>query len=245
MCFPQGDAHVLSSAPGMRAAPDMSRFARRVDAAANRLRARWRRRRARSRRLRLSRLRRASVQSAAHRAADGDSSAGGGSQATSGWLGTLLNIALKESGSARAGSENVLARLSELMFVEAIRRYLETLPPSADRLARGAARSGRRTGALRAARRTERIVDGRTAGATRRRYRVRSLPSASRRWSASRRCSTWRCGGCSSPPACCSKAGRSRRSPTPSATNPKRRSAAHSRSWSARRRRRGGEERQQ
>ena len=26
--FPQGDAHVLSSAPGMRAAPDMSAFAR-------------------------------------------------------------------------------------------------------------------------------------------------------------------------------------------------------------------------
>jgi len=28
------------------------------------------------------------------------------------------------------GGENVLARLSELMFVEAIRRYLETLPPA-------------------------------------------------------------------------------------------------------------------
>ena len=37
---------------------------------------------------------------------------------------------MKESGSARAGGENVLARLSELMFVEAIRRYLETLPPA-------------------------------------------------------------------------------------------------------------------
>jgi AraC-like DNA-binding protein len=42
----------------------------------------------------------------------------------------LLNVALKESGSARAGAENVLARLSELMFVEAIRRYIETLPPA-------------------------------------------------------------------------------------------------------------------
>src|SRR6476646_7065083 len=40
----------------------------------------------------------------------------------------LLNIAVNESGSARAGGENVLARLSELMFVEAIRRYLEALP---------------------------------------------------------------------------------------------------------------------
>ena len=53
-----------------------------------------------------------------------------GPQAPIGWLGTLLNIAVKESGSARAGGENVLARLSELMFVEAVRRYLETLPPA-------------------------------------------------------------------------------------------------------------------
>jgi AraC-like DNA-binding protein len=51
-------------------------------------------------------------------------------QAMTGWLTTLLNIAVRESGSTRAGSENVLARLSELMFVEAIRRYIETLPPA-------------------------------------------------------------------------------------------------------------------
>ena len=49
-------------------------------------------------------------------------------QATAGWLTTLLNIAVRESGSARAGSENVLSRLSELMFVEVIRRYIEGLP---------------------------------------------------------------------------------------------------------------------
>lgn len=47
-----------------------------------------------------------------------------------GWLGTLLNIAVKESGGARAGGENVLARVSELMFVEVVRRYVETLPPA-------------------------------------------------------------------------------------------------------------------
>jgi AraC-like DNA-binding protein len=55
-----------------------------------------------------------------------------GPGATTGWLTTLLNIAVAESGSARAGGENVLSRLSELMFVEAIRRYLDGLPP--DRL---------------------------------------------------------------------------------------------------------------
>ncbi|MEZ5355492.1 MAG: AraC family transcriptional regulator [Bryobacteraceae bacterium] len=53
---------------------------------------------------------------------------GSGDQARSGWLGTLLHIANSESGRPRAGGENVLARLSELVFVEAIRRYLETLP---------------------------------------------------------------------------------------------------------------------
>ena len=53
-----------------------------------------------------------------------------GAGPATGWLPTLMNIAVSESASGRAGSENVLARLSELMFVEAIRRYLETLPPS-------------------------------------------------------------------------------------------------------------------
>jgi AraC-like DNA-binding protein len=53
-----------------------------------------------------------------------------GSQTHSGWLATLLDIALRESGSSRAGRDNVLARMSELMFVEAIRRYIETLSPA-------------------------------------------------------------------------------------------------------------------
>jgi AraC-like DNA-binding protein len=128
--FPQGDAHVLSSAPGMREVPDMSAFAR------------------------LSTTRpvvyelggggpeRARIvccflgcderpfnplltalPNVIHLSAASP-------QATTGWLGTLLSIAAKESGSERPGSENVLARLSELMFVETIRRYLETLPPA-------------------------------------------------------------------------------------------------------------------
>jgi AraC-like DNA-binding protein len=128
--FPQGDAHVLSSAPGMRAAPDMSAFARpstplpimyelggggperaRVvcgflgcdERPYNPL---------------LTALPKVIHLPAA------------ASHATGGWLGTLLNIAVKESRSARAGGENVLARLSELLFVEAIRRHIETLPPA-------------------------------------------------------------------------------------------------------------------
>jgi len=41
-----------------------------------------------------------------------------------------MSTAAIESRSARPGGENVLARLSELMFVETIRQYLATLPLS-------------------------------------------------------------------------------------------------------------------
>jgi AraC-like DNA-binding protein len=128
--FPQGDPHVLSSAPGMRAEPDMTVFARSTtplplvyelggggperarvvcgflgcdERPYNPL---------------LTALPNVIHLSAA------------APHGSPGWLGTLLNIAVSESGGARAGSENVLARLSELMFVEAIRRYIEMLPPA-------------------------------------------------------------------------------------------------------------------
>ena len=128
--FPQGDPHVLSSAPGMRAAPNMAAYARPstplpmvyefggggADRARivccflgcderpfNPL---------------LTALPAVMHLSAA------------ASQAATGWLGTLLSIAAAESRSARAGGENVLERLSELMFVETIRRYIETFTPA-------------------------------------------------------------------------------------------------------------------
>ena len=44
------------------------------------------------------------------------------------WVTDLFSMALKEGGSGRAGGETVLAKLSELMFVEVIRCYIETLP---------------------------------------------------------------------------------------------------------------------
>ena len=124
--FPQGDPHVLSSAPGMRASPDMSMFVRHAtplplvyerggagpdrtrvvccflgcdDRPFNPLVA------ALPRTIHLS---------------------GTANQQASGWLATLMDIAVRESGSARAGRDNILARMSELMFVEAIRRYTET-----------------------------------------------------------------------------------------------------------------------
>jgi AraC-like DNA-binding protein len=127
--FPQGDAHVLSSAPGMRASPDLSLFVR----GATPLPLVYERGGGGPDRTRivccflgcderpfnplLSALPRTIHLPAGSR------------EATGGWVATLLDIAVRESGSARAGRDNVLARMSELMFVEAIRRYVEHLPP--------------------------------------------------------------------------------------------------------------------
>jgi AraC-like DNA-binding protein len=128
LILPQGDAHTLSSAPKMRAIPDLAMFARpatplpivhevggggpdRTRVVCGFLGCDQRP---------FNPLLTA-LPPAIHLPAIGI-------QPTGGWLGTVLNIAISESGRARAGSENILARLSELMFVEAIRRYIESLP---------------------------------------------------------------------------------------------------------------------
>jgi len=41
----------------------------------------------------------------------------------------LLRVGVRESSASRPGAESMLAKLSELMFVEAMRRYVEELPP--------------------------------------------------------------------------------------------------------------------
>jgi AraC-like DNA-binding protein len=41
----------------------------------------------------------------------------------------LLRAGVHESAASRPGAESMLAKLAELMFVEAIRRYVEILPP--------------------------------------------------------------------------------------------------------------------
>lgn len=48
--------------------------------------------------------------------------------ADNGWLGQFIRVARQESASRRAGGESILSKLSELMFIEVVRRYLETLP---------------------------------------------------------------------------------------------------------------------
>lgn len=49
-------------------------------------------------------------------------------QATDGWIGTFAQLAVAEATSRRSGSQAVLARMSELLFVEVVRRYLAALP---------------------------------------------------------------------------------------------------------------------
>ena len=44
------------------------------------------------------------------------------------WLGQFIRIAVSEAAEKRAGSETVLTKLSELMFIEVLRRHIETLP---------------------------------------------------------------------------------------------------------------------
>ena len=97
--------------------------------------------------LRLSRLRCTSVQSAARQpAADHQGRAARGGDTS--WLGQFIRLAVAESANKRAGGESVLAKLSELMFIEVVRRHLEALPPEQVRLARRPARSVRRQGAV-------------------------------------------------------------------------------------------------
>jgi AraC-like DNA-binding protein len=44
------------------------------------------------------------------------------------WIRSTFQYAAEEISAGRPGSETVLAKLSELLFVEAVRRYAETLP---------------------------------------------------------------------------------------------------------------------
>jgi AraC-like DNA-binding protein len=45
------------------------------------------------------------------------------------WLESSIRHSVAEAASSRAGADVVLARLSEVLFVETLRRYVESLPP--------------------------------------------------------------------------------------------------------------------
>ena len=59
--------------------------------------------------------------------------AGDAGRNDSGWLGHFIHFAVAEVAEKRAGSESVLTKLSELMFIDVIRRYIEALPPQKTR----------------------------------------------------------------------------------------------------------------
>jgi AraC-like DNA-binding protein len=46
-----------------------------------------------------------------------------------GWISQFIRFAVAEAAGKRAGSESVLTKLSELLFIDVVRRYLEGLPP--------------------------------------------------------------------------------------------------------------------
>jgi AraC-like DNA-binding protein len=48
---------------------------------------------------------------------------------SSGWLQSFARQVVEESRAQRVGADSVLTRLAELMFVEVLRRYIESLPP--------------------------------------------------------------------------------------------------------------------
>jgi AraC-like DNA-binding protein len=127
LVFPQGDAHVVSSGAGMRSAPDLSMYTR-VSS--------------------LPMVHELGIGSGERTrlicgffgcderpynplltalptvihlaAAEGEASAQP--------LGAMLEMALRKERRGQPGTDNVLSRLSELMFVEALRRYLVELP---------------------------------------------------------------------------------------------------------------------
>lgn len=53
------------------------------------------------------------------------------SNASQGWLMSLLDVAIRESVVRSAGSEVMLAKLAELMFVEVMRNHIDSLPDGA------------------------------------------------------------------------------------------------------------------
>lgn len=129
LVLPQGDPHVLSSSPGMRAEPDMSAFEQRTErplpwvfeaGGGGSERARvvcgFLGCDARPFNPLLDALPKVIHLAAAE-------------HASVAWLRPMIESAVNECRQSRAGADNVLARLSELMFVQVIREHLDGLKP--------------------------------------------------------------------------------------------------------------------
>jgi AraC-like DNA-binding protein len=130
--FPQGDAHVVSSAPGMRGDPDMSWLSNaQVDQFPLRITY--------------------DGQPASHPPPSADTTIVCGflgcdmqpfnpliaalprmlhlrATEQDAWIASFTRHAVAESHARRPGSDAMLARMSEMMFVDAVRRYADSLP---------------------------------------------------------------------------------------------------------------------
>lgn len=126
--FPQGDAHIMASAPGLRGDPDLAvksvRKPRRLPISLSiegggtdraRLICGYFGCDARPFNPLLAALPRV-----IHLPASGDPDS---------VLRRLIDVAVVESSTPQSGSDCVLSRLSELLFVEVVRRYVKGLPP--------------------------------------------------------------------------------------------------------------------
>ena len=134
--FPHGDAHVMSSAPGLRAEPSLAWF---YEAQVDQLPIRIAYEGTGAPTLSppdhgaqstiacgflscdvrpFNPLIAALPRMLHLRAGDGGS-----------WITRLLQQTIGESQAQRPGSEAMLARMSEMLFVDAVRRHVETLPP--------------------------------------------------------------------------------------------------------------------
>jgi len=151
------------------------------------------------------------------------------------WMAELLDAAVEATGHGGAGREAMLAKLAELMFVEALRAHLDSLPPTRAVGWRGCAtlRSGGRSKLSTVAR----AIPGRwMASPAWWACPVPRSPSGSLRTSGCRRCSTSPAGASSSRPGCSKTAKLFREPPQPSATSRMRLSRARSNGTSANRR---------
>jgi AraC-like DNA-binding protein len=123
--FPHGDAHTMSSAPGMRGTPDLAIY-----------------RRPSNEQLPFSMSMGAAHGDATHLVCGYLGCDGRPfnpllaalprvihvSERAGGAIGAFVQFAMAEANDHRPGGEVVLGHLSELMFVDVVRRYLETLP---------------------------------------------------------------------------------------------------------------------
>jgi AraC-like DNA-binding protein len=125
--FPQGDAHVMSSAAGMRGTPDVelyNRSGKQLPVAIKRDGGGEGRAEVICGFLGCDARPFNPLLASLPRIIHAPRQAAG-----SGVIAQLIQLALSESRERRAGGECVLARLSELLFVEVVRHHLSTLPP--------------------------------------------------------------------------------------------------------------------